>query len=87
MSRPDRQPIHLSEERWAHIVEGHPELWGWRDRILSILAEPGQVVPGRRPGEEWLYGTGGPSRWLKVVVQWDDDRATVVTAFARRRMP
>jgi len=84
---PDGRPVYLSDERWGHIVDGHPELHAWRDRILSIVREPAQVVPGRRPGEEWFYGTGGPSRWLKVVVQWEDGRGAVVTAFARRRLP
>ena len=87
VSGPVGWPVYLSDERWARIVDGHPELRAWRDRILSIVGEPAQVVPGRRPGEEWFYGTGGPSRWLKVVVEWEDGRGAVVTAFARRRLP
>lgn len=80
--------VRLTEDRWAHITDGHPELAAWRHLVVSTVVEPELVRPGRRLGEEWLYGPGGPSRWLKVVVQWEsDDRGSVVTAFARRRLP
>ncbi len=73
--------------RWRHVVEGHAEMARYRGRVLSILSSPERVLPGRRPGEEWFYGRGGPSAWIKVVVHWTNDRGTVVTAFARRRLP
>lgn len=82
----ERQII-LTEQRWAHIIDGHPELANHRALVLSIATRPERSLPGRRPAEEWLYGRGGPSRWLKVVVHWRGDHGTVVTAFARRRYP
>ena len=79
--------IELSEERWGHIISRHPELAPFRDQIIDVLRRPARRLSGRHSGEEWYYGPGGPSRWLKVVVHWQDALGVVVTAFARRRMP
>lgn len=84
---PGSRPIVLSEERWAHVLARHPELGACRAEVLAVLANPAQRVAGSHPNEEWLYGPGGPSRWLKVVVHWDQDSGSVVTAFARRSLP
>jgi len=67
----DRQIIP-TEQRWAHITDGHPELADHRELVLAIAARPERTLP---------------SRWLKVVVHWQGDHGTVVTAFARRRYP
>jgi hypothetical protein len=86
---PDRRTVELSEERWAHITEGHPELARLRDEVLETVRTPSQRRPGPAVGEEWFYREGvGPSQWLKVVVRYEAiDRGWIVTAFARRRMP
>ena len=38
--------IRLSDERWAHIVEGHPEMAGHRNEVLLTIAAPDFVVEG-----------------------------------------
>ncbi len=38
--------IRLTDERWLHIVTGHPELAGERDRVLQSLEEPDMVQAG-----------------------------------------
>jgi hypothetical protein len=84
---PDGRVIILSDERWEHVIDGHPELSAWRARVVEIAMRPERSMDGRRADEQWFYGEGGPSRWIKVVVQWDGSRGFVVTAFARRRLP
>lgn len=81
--------VLLSPERWGHIVSGHPEIEVYEQEIRRAVESPTTVVPGREPGEEWLYLEGaGPSRWLKVVVVFDSDgNGRIITAFARRRKP
>jgi hypothetical protein len=86
---PDGRSVALSEERWAHIIDGHPELRSFRESVLEAVQAPSRRLPGRSLGEEWFYRAGGgPSRWLKVVVRYDaSDSGRIVTAFARRSLP
>lgn len=81
--------ILLSPERWQHIVSGHPEIEFYEQEVRRAVESPTTVLEGREPGEEWLYLEGaGPSRWLKVVVAFDNaERGRIITAFARRRKP
>lgn len=87
----DRQgrEVVLSAERWQHIVSGHPEIGAFKEQIALAVESPTAALPGRGPGEEWLYlEEVGPSRWLKVVVAFDSDGGgRIITAFARRRKP
>ncbi len=62
VSGPVGWPVYLSDERWARIVDGHPELRAWRGRVMSIVGEPAQVVAGRRPREERSGSTGPAAR-------------------------
>jgi hypothetical protein len=38
--------IRLTTERWQHILTGHPELAGERDRVLQSLEAPDLVQAG-----------------------------------------
>jgi hypothetical protein len=88
---PDGRRVELTSERWHHIVHpftGHPELARHRDDILRAVAAPDQTRPGRLPNERWHFlRAAGPSRWLQVVVAYEEDRGWIVTAFGRRRDP
>jgi hypothetical protein len=78
----------LTQERWAHIELGHPELGGIVDGVLATVASPHMRRSGRGPNEEWFYRRGvGPSRWLKVVVLYEGSRGFIVTAHPRRSLP
>ncbi|MGH9060407.1 MAG: hypothetical protein ACRDZY_12970 [Acidimicrobiales bacterium] len=85
---PEGRSVRLTEERWSHIVAGHPELQDHEQAILRAVVAPSRTMPGRRTGEEWCYLEGaGPSRWLKVVVAYEDMSGAIITAFARRSIP
>jgi hypothetical protein len=57
--------------------------------VLRAISEPSELLHSPRVGEDWYYLQGaGPSRWLKVVVAFDENNdGSVLTAFPRRRKP
>jgi hypothetical protein len=80
--------VVLTATRWRHVIDGHPELRTYLQDVLKAVQEPTRQLPGRRPGEAWYYLAGaGPSRWLKVVVAYDQGNGRILTAFARRSLP
>ena len=89
MRDPTGREVSLGDERWAHIIDGHPELQDIQADIARAVESPSEVIAGRAPDEEWFYLAGaGPSRWLKVVVVFDrQGRGRIITAFGRRRKP
>ena len=38
--------IRLTDERWVHIVEGHPEMAGSLNDVLLAIAEPDLIIAG-----------------------------------------
>lgn len=80
--------VVLTDERWRHIVGGHPDLAPHQGSVLDAVRSPTRRIPGRWPDEEWCYlRDAGPSRWLKVVVAYGGATGRIITAFARRSMP
>jgi len=88
---PDGRRVELTVERWDHIVDdhdGHPELDAYRADVMRAVSEPHEQRPGRRENELWYFRRNvGPSRWLQVVVAYEEERGWIVTAFGRRRDP
>jgi hypothetical protein len=88
---PDGRRVELTVERWEHIVDdhvGHPELAAYRGDVMLAVSEPHEHRPGRRDNELWYFRRNvGPSRWLQVVVAYEEERGWIVTAFGRRRDP
>jgi hypothetical protein len=41
-------PIRLNDERWQHIIMGHPEMSIYYDAILNTIAEPEIIYEGSR---------------------------------------
>ncbi len=80
--------VVLSLAAWKHICDEHPELSTLRDAVIAVVREPMEHVSGRKPNEEWYFGQGfGPSRYVKVVVHYEEDAGQIWTAFPRRRFP
>jgi hypothetical protein len=70
--------VILSSERWAHIVDAHPELAPHLDDVLRAVEEPTEILAGHRPDEAHdrvLVGgqhvdeavSGGPGGYLDGV--------------------
>lgn len=39
-------PIRLTDERWQHIVQRHPEIATFQERILETVSQPSQIQEG-----------------------------------------
>ena len=39
-------PIRLTEERWRHVVDRHPEMGSLREEVLETLAGPDMIQRG-----------------------------------------
>ena len=39
-------PVRLTEERWQHIVQRHPDMETQRERVLETLTEPDMIQEG-----------------------------------------
>lgn len=84
----DGRSAELTQERWEHICDRHPEIAEVEALVLRAVQAPDRRRRGRVPNEEWFYlKTDAPSNWLKVVVAYGEGRGHIVTAHARRSMP
>ena len=81
--------VHLAAERWEHVVDGHPYMAPYMADVLRAIESPTDRIAQARPGQDWFYLEGaGPSRWIKVVVAFDEKSVgNVRTAFPRRDKP
>jgi len=41
-------PIRLTDERWAHILDSHPEVASYRETILDAVEKPDYILASRR---------------------------------------
>lgn len=39
-------PIRLTQERWNHIIQRHPELEGQKDKVLETVSSPDFIQEG-----------------------------------------
>lgn len=81
--------VHLADERWQHIIDGHPYMAPFRAEVLRAVEAPTDMIEQQRPGHDWFYlQDAGPCRWLKVVVAFGEDSVgSIRTAFPRRSRP
>ena len=81
--------VRLPEERWQHIIDGHPYMAPFHAEVLRAVEAPTDLIEQPRSGQDWFYlRDSGPSRWLKVVVAFDEDSVgSIRTALPRRSKP
>ena len=41
-------PIRLTDERWLHILTGHPEMSIYQDEVLAAISEPTIIYEGSK---------------------------------------
>src|SRR6266571_245173 len=77
-----RKRIRLNSERWMHIEKRHPNLQGWRARVLETVETPEFVILGRH--SEFLavrpYSHLGKTRFLVVVYREMGEDGFIITA-------
>jgi hypothetical protein len=72
--------IRLTDERWVHIVEGHPEMAGYLNEVLLAVDNPDLVVEG---GNNELLALlyKRPDKLLVVVYKEESSDGFIITAF------
>jgi len=77
--------IRLTDERWVHISEGHPEMAGSYFEVLEAISEPDVVVEGNEC--ELIAVRMLPNGKFLVVVyrETEGNDGFVITAFLTRR--
>jgi hypothetical protein len=85
----DGREIVLLTRIWEQkITRDHPELVGHLDAVVATVAHPDHTEPDSRPERTRLYRRDvGPSRWLLVVVSYEQQPGRVITALANRKDP
>jgi hypothetical protein len=71
------------------VLQDHPELGPHLGDVLRAIGEPDHVTAdpifdGRR---RHYLRNAGPSRWLLVVLSYEQEPARLITAFANRKDP
>lgn len=82
--------VVVPAELWQDkILRDHPELASHLADVLRAISAPDHILAdpvyeGRR--RHYLRGAG-PSRWLLVVVSYEQEPARVISAFGNRKDP
>jgi hypothetical protein len=87
---PDGVRVIVPAALWHEkVLRDHPELGSHFADVIRAISEPDQVTPdpisdGRR---RHYLRNAGPSRWLLVVLSYEQEPARLITAFANRKDP
>ncbi len=87
---PESRRIVLLDPLWSgKIVRAHPEIEAYLTETLRAVSTPDHVAQDPAfPARTRYYARGvGPSRWLMVVVSYEQTPARIVSAFANRKDP
>jgi len=86
---PDGREVVLLARIWhGKITVSHPDVADHLDAIIETVATPDHVEPDLRPNRTRFYKRDiGPSRWLLVVVSFEQQPARIITAVANRKDP
>lgn len=82
--------VVLSGALWQEkILQDHPELASHLPDVLRAIAEPDRVLPDPvyEDRRRYYLRGAGPSRWLLVVVSYEQEPARVISAFGNRKDP
>lgn len=76
--------IALTDERWGHILHGHPEMARRRQKVLETVEAPDRILEGGA-GELLAVKQSGARGWLVVVYKEGATAGFVITAFRTTR--
>jgi hypothetical protein len=86
---PDGRSVVLLTRIWEDkITKDHPELRAHLEHVLSTVSQPDHAEPDPRARRRRYYRRRvGPSRWLLVVVSFEQQPGRIITAVATRKDP
>lgn len=82
--------VVLGDAIWREkIIRDHPEIASHLEDALRAVSTPDHVAPDPSfEARTRYYARGvGPSRWLLVVVSYEQTPARIVSVFANRKDP
>ena len=77
--------IRLPEERWQHIIEGHPEITDQQTNLLQAIENPDRILEGDR-GELLAIKQLNGNKYLVAVYKELEKDGFVITAYVTRRI-
>jgi len=87
---PDGARVILLVRVWDDkVLRDHVELDGYLPDVLRAVSEPDHIEPDPTYAQRkrfHLRGVG-PSRWLLVVVSYEQEPARIISAFGNRKDP
>lgn len=85
---PDGRWVVFDSGTRLHLTLRRPELAHEVQLALSVVSRPDHREPDPHPGRERFYRRDiDPRRWLRVVVDFNDDPAWVVTVLIQNNPP
>jgi hypothetical protein len=86
---PHGRAVVLLRRLWTgKILRDHPERHAALADVLLTVREPHITRPAREARRvRYLRADSGPSRWLLVVVSYEQKPARIITAFGQRKDP
>lgn len=87
---PDGKPVVLLGRVWhAKVLHDHPEMEGHTNSVLRAVAAPSHTAidPAYENRRRYYLLGAGPSRWLMVVVSYEQEPARIISAFGNRKDP
>ena len=85
---PDGRRVVCDAGTRLHLAIGRPDLLDHLDSILTTIEAPDHREPDPRPGRERFFRQDlDPRRWLRVVVDFGESPAWVVTALVQANPP
>jgi hypothetical protein len=78
--------IRLTEERWTHILTGHPEMKELKDAVLETVRKPERIFAGEK--NEYLAMKDFDGRKKLVVIYSEVNPADgfIITAYITSRI-
>ena len=89
LSDPDGRSVVLLARLWEDKnTKDHPELRAHLEHVLATVTTPDHAEPDPHARRRRYYRRGlGPSRWLLVVVSFEQQPGRIITAVATRKDP
>ena len=88
VSDPDGRPVVIDLRTLRHLARRRPEMTAHIAAIMAAVERPDLREDDPFPGRERFYRRDlDPHRWLRVVVDFNDSPAYVVTAFVQHNEP
>jgi hypothetical protein len=85
---PDGRSVVFDERTKGHLSRRRPQMLRFEAAILDAVSGPDVREDDEAPGRERFYRRDlDPKRWLRVVVDFNESPAFVVTAFVQDNEP